>query len=135
MNNIHDMGGMHGFGAIPIEEDEPVFHTDWEAKAMALTVAMGAWGKWNIDASRFQRESLGPLEYLQFTYYERWLAGLADLMVALPGSVRSSVFVFFVGDSQMCIVIFAFGRCYCLGSFILQDLFQVSQYFLSRDKI
>ena len=82
MNNIHDMGGMHGFGAIPIEEDEPVFHTDWEAKAMALTVAMGAWGKWNIDASRFQRESLGPLEYLQFTYYERWIAGLADLMVA-----------------------------------------------------
>lgn len=82
MNNIHDMGGMHGFGAVPIEENEPVFHTDWEAKAMALTVAMGAWGKWNIDASRFARESLPPLEYLQFTYYERWLAGLTDLMVA-----------------------------------------------------
>ncbi len=82
MNNVHDMGGMHGFGPIPIEENEPVFHSDWEAKAMALTVAMGAWGKWNLDASRFARESLPPQEYLNFTYYERWIAGLTDIMVA-----------------------------------------------------
>ena len=82
MNNVHDMGGMHGFGPIPIERDEPVFHSDWEAKAMALTLAMAAWGKWNIDASRHARERLDPLTYLRFTYYERWLAGLADLMVA-----------------------------------------------------
>lgn len=81
MNNIHDMGGMHGFGAIPIEENEPVFHSDWEAKAMAITVAMGAWGRWNIDASRHAREKLAPQEYLNFTYYERWVAALADLMV------------------------------------------------------
>ena len=32
MNSIHDMGGMHGFGAIPIEDNEPVFHADWESK-------------------------------------------------------------------------------------------------------
>ena len=82
MNNVHDMGGMQGFGPIPIEVDEPVFHSDWEAKAMALTLAMAAWGKWNIDASRHARESLDPLTYLRFTYYERWIAGLADLMVA-----------------------------------------------------
>ena len=30
---------------------------------------------------------------------------------------------------QMCTLIFAFRSCYCLGSFILQDLFQVSKYF------
>ncbi len=81
MNNIHDMGGMQGFGALEIERDEPVFHSDWEAKAMALTLAMGAWGKWSLDASRHARERLAPLEYLQFTYYERWIAGLTDLMV------------------------------------------------------
>jgi nitrile hydratase len=81
MNNIHDMGGMQGFGPIPIEEDEPVFHSQWEAKAMALTLAMAAWGRWNIDASRFARERLAPSEYLRFSYYERWIAALVDLMV------------------------------------------------------
>lgn len=34
--------------------------------------------------------------------------------------------------TQMCILIFAFGGCYCLGSFILDDLCQVSEYLLSR---
>lgn len=81
MNNIHDLGGMQGFGRVEPEENEPVFHTDWEAKAMALTVAMGAWGQWNIDASRHAREKLPPREYLDITYYERWIAALADLMV------------------------------------------------------
>ena len=37
--------------------------------------------------------------------------------------------------TQMCILIFAFRSSYCLGSFTLQDLFQVSKYFLSRDRI
>ena len=37
--------------------------------------------------------------------------------------------------TQMCILIFALRSCYCLGSFVLQDLFQVSKYLLSRDKI
>jgi nitrile hydratase len=81
VNNIHDMGGMHGFGPIPIEEDEPVFHENWESRAMAITLAMAAWGKWNIDASRYARERLAPLEYLRFSYYERWIAALADLLV------------------------------------------------------
>ena len=26
MNGAHDMGGMHGFGPIEIEPDEPLFH-------------------------------------------------------------------------------------------------------------
>ncbi len=81
MNNIHDMGGMHGFGPIPIEEDEPVFHSDWEARAMAITVAMAAWQKWSIDASRYARERLPALTYLEYSYYERWIAALVDLAV------------------------------------------------------
>ena len=30
MNSIHDMGGMHGFGPIVAEEEEPVFRAAWE---------------------------------------------------------------------------------------------------------
>ena len=26
MNGVHDMGGMHGFGPIVREENEPLFH-------------------------------------------------------------------------------------------------------------
>ena len=27
MNDVQDMGGMHGFGPIELEENEPVFHS------------------------------------------------------------------------------------------------------------
>lgn len=81
MNNLHDMGGQQGYGPIPIEKNEPVFHSGWEARAMAVTLAMGAWGRWTLDESRHAREKLPPKEYLNFTYYERWIAALADLMV------------------------------------------------------
>ena len=37
--------------------------------------------------------------------------------------------------TQKCTLIFAFRSCYCLGSFVLQDLFQVYEYLPSRDKI
>lgn len=79
MNSIHDMGGMHGFGPVPVEENEPVFHYDWEARAMALRMAMGAWGKWNLDAGRHANERLSPQQYLTLSYYERWITSLADL--------------------------------------------------------
>src|SRR5437870_11490440 len=85
MNGVHDMGGMHGMGPIQGKKKEPkkepVFHAQWEARVFALNRAMGAWGKWNIDASRHQRELLPPAEYLRMSYYERFFAGLIELMV------------------------------------------------------
>ena len=32
MDGIHDMGGMHGFGPITREENEPLFHHPWEGR-------------------------------------------------------------------------------------------------------
>jgi nitrile hydratase beta subunit len=81
MNGVHDMGGMHGMGPIVYEKNEPVFHSDWERRVFALNRAVGAFGKWNIDASRHQRELIAPAEYLRMSYYERFLAGLIELMV------------------------------------------------------
>ena len=81
MNGAHDMGGMHGMGPIEHEQDEPVFHARWEARAFALTRAMAAWGKWNIDASRHQRELIPAADYLRMSYYEKWIAGLEALAV------------------------------------------------------
>ena len=82
MNGVHDMGGMQGLGPIELEQHEPVFHEPWEARVFAMVRAMGAWRKWNIDASRFQREQIPAAEYLRMSYYEKWLAGLCELMAA-----------------------------------------------------
>jgi nitrile hydratase subunit beta len=81
VNGVHDMGGMHGMGPIQYEKNEPVFHARWEARVYALNRAMGAWRKWNIDASRHERELIPPAEYLRMSYYEKWFAGLLELLV------------------------------------------------------
>src|SRR4051794_5199180 len=74
------MGGMHGFGPVEPEADEPVFHAEWERRAFALTLAMGATGEWTLDAARFAREDWPAAAYLSRTYYEMWIAGLERLL-------------------------------------------------------
>jgi nitrile hydratase beta subunit len=81
MNGVHDMGGIHGMGPIEYENNEPVFHARWEGRAFALNRAMGAWGKWNLDASRHGIERLAPADYLRMSYYEKWTARLEKLLV------------------------------------------------------
>jgi len=82
MNGVHDMGGMQGYGPVQPESHEPVFHAPWERQVLALTVAMGATGQWNIDQARSARESLPPKRYLQNSYYQIWLDALENMMVA-----------------------------------------------------
>ena len=79
MNGVHDMGGMQGFGRVMPEANEPLFHAPWESRAMAVTVAMGASGQWNIDLARSARESLPPAIYLSSSYYEIWIRALEQL--------------------------------------------------------
>ncbi len=75
-NAIHDMGGMHGFGPVEEEADEPVFHTKWESRVYAMNRAMGPLRLWTIDESRSAQESLPPSVYVSISYYHRWLLGL-----------------------------------------------------------
>ena len=81
MNGVHDMGGMDGFGKVEPEPNEPMFHADWEARVMAMVRAMGAAGAFNIDASRYYRETLPPATYLASSYYKKWFLGLENLLV------------------------------------------------------
>ena len=81
MNGAQDMGGLHGFGPVQPEPDEPVFHDEWEKRAFALTLAMGMPGGWNIDMSRSARESIPPADYLHKSYYDIWVTGLEKLML------------------------------------------------------
>ncbi len=83
MTRVHDMGGRFGDGPInPEAEDAPIFAEDWHARALAVTLASGFLGQWNIDTSRHAREQLSPKDYTRFSYYEKWISGLADLLVA-----------------------------------------------------
>jgi nitrile hydratase len=81
MNGVHDMGGMHGFGPVQPETDEPVFHAPWEGKVYAMRRLVGAWRRWNIDAGRHSIEKMPAAEYLRSTYYEKWLQSLEALAV------------------------------------------------------
>ena len=76
MNGIHDMGGMHGFGRVEVEPDEPVFHARWEARVFGISALASLRLGGSIDARRHGRERLDPVTYLANGYYGRWLARL-----------------------------------------------------------
>jgi nitrile hydratase subunit beta len=76
VNGIHDMGGMHGFGPVEGEADEPVFHSRWEARVFGLSLLSALRLGGNIDARRHGLERLDPVTYLRDGYYGRWLARL-----------------------------------------------------------
>lgn len=73
-----DLGGTPGHGRVVPEPEGELWHAPWEARAMALTVAMGATGAWNIDMSRAARETLPA--YRRLTYYEIWIHALVELL-------------------------------------------------------
>jgi nitrile hydratase len=76
MNGVHDMGGMHGFGKVEPEADEPPFHAGWEGRVLAMQRAMTFTGAWNIDMSRAAQERLPAEVYLSVSYYRRWALGI-----------------------------------------------------------
>ena len=67
MNSIHDMGGMHGFGPIKREANEPVFHHAWEGRVFGMHWAPP------IIRLRYAIERMHPVHYLVSSYYENWL--------------------------------------------------------------
>jgi nitrile hydratase len=75
------MGGRFGDGPVVPEAEDVKFHADWHPRALAIVLASGSLGKWNIDVSRHARECLAPKDYASFSYYEKWMGGLAALMI------------------------------------------------------
>ena len=53
-NGVHDMGGMHGFGPVQAEEDEPVFHSPWEARVFGMAMALGPQGTYPWEDFRIR---------------------------------------------------------------------------------
>jgi nitrile hydratase len=81
-----DLGGQGGYGPVHPEPEGELFHAAWEPRVLALTLAMGRTGLWNIDASRAARETLP--DYRALSYYRIWLAGLEKLLLQ-SGAVQA----------------------------------------------
>ena len=81
MNGVHDMGGMHGFGRVEPEPDEPVFHAAWEAKVRVL-MSKTVGRHYHLDEFRHAIERMPAAEYLEAGYYERWLHAVETMLLA-----------------------------------------------------
>ena len=81
MDGVHDLGGMHGFGPVEREENEPPFHGHWEAVVVAIEAATLASGVYNVDEFRHGIERMDPAQYLGSSYFEHWLDGIARVLV------------------------------------------------------
>jgi len=91
MDGVHDVGGMHGFGPVEREPNEPVFHASWEAAVVAIQRAVGRAGIYNIDEFRHGIERMDPAHYLASTYYEHWLDGIARILVEKGAITREEL--------------------------------------------
>ncbi len=81
MDSIHDMGGMHGFGAIVTAEPEDAhFHVPWHGRMFALTRALRSALPYGGDQTRQEIERTDPTWYLAQGhsgdgYYSKWFHG------------------------------------------------------------
>lgn len=74
------MGGMHGFGPVSAEPDEPVFHARWEGKVRVMMArTLGRY--YNLDEFRHAIERMPADEYLRASYYEKWLHAVQTLLL------------------------------------------------------
>jgi nitrile hydratase beta subunit len=73
-----DLGGRPVAGSMGWEPEGQLWHADWEPRVLALVLAMGATGAWNLDMGRAARETLP--DYAQRSYYEVWAGALIALL-------------------------------------------------------
>lgn len=81
MNGIHDMGGMHGFGRVPYDEGDPLFHQAWQGRIFGMLNLVSGAGLGNVDEFRHAIERMPPDRYLTAGYYGRWMFALETMLV------------------------------------------------------
>ena len=73
MDGVHDMGGMHGFGAVVQPGGDLPYHELWEPRAFAIQMLVNLEGLGAGPGGRPVREEMEPAHYLAASYYERWI--------------------------------------------------------------
>ena len=77
MRRHHDMGGLP---AGPVDHHEHD-HAPWENKVDAILRLLMAKKLLTLDELRRGVEDLGPGIYDELSYFERWIAAIANLLV------------------------------------------------------
>jgi nitrile hydratase beta subunit len=92
MDGAHDLGGVDGFGAPAWEgPGEPVFHHEWERRAMGLTFCGFGLGLNNGGEFRHSIERMAPEHYLGSRYHEHWLTSVATRVVETGRVTRAEL--------------------------------------------
>ncbi|MEM6356763.1 MAG: ScnB-like protein [Pseudomonadota bacterium] len=73
----HDMGGTPA-GDIKFAEHD---YALWEKRVDALLVLMTTKGHFTVDGLRRSLEGMGPQAFETMTYYERWIAAVAENLI------------------------------------------------------
>ena len=73
----HDMGGLE---AGPVEREEH-HKVPWEKRVDALMVLLGRKKVLGVDELRRGIEELGADAYDRYSYYERWMASMTNLLL------------------------------------------------------
>ena len=79
--------GHHDLGGLPAGKVEPTEHdyAEWERRIDALMVILsgvkGARKLMSVDELRKNIEALPPEAYDRMSYYERWVASIAQTMI------------------------------------------------------
>ena len=81
MDGIHDLGGIEGFGPVVADAREPVFASEWEARAWGVTMGTFVLGLSNGAQFRHSIERMDPAHYLTSRYYEHWVTSVATRLV------------------------------------------------------
>lgn len=93
MDGAHDMGGMHGFGAVAQPGSELPYHERWEPRIFALHLLTGFEGLGAGPGGRQTREEMDPASYLAASYFERWMWSAEQRMLRkgtiAPGEVEA----------------------------------------------
>ncbi len=83
MNGMHDVGGMHGFGEVLPEENEPVFHEAWEGRTYVMLRGLNRKFPAKVPGlARDIIEQIEPARYLKINYFERFLEVLEKRALA-----------------------------------------------------
>src|ERR1700724_2824176 len=72
---------MHGFGPVPVEPEEPLFHAAWEGRVLAMQRRGRRAHLYNLDEFRHAIERMPAVRYLAAGYYERWLTAIETLLL------------------------------------------------------
>ena len=84
MDGVHDLAGVQGFGLVDHQINKDTggpFKYEWEAIAYGSIFAGVEKGIFSLDEIRHAVERLEPVHYLTTSYYERYVIGVASLMV------------------------------------------------------